>query len=154
MIPLHYMRWWLSTSIDFQRRQGHSRAAGPAHLTSAAAATHLALAGSAGCVLLLLAVCHQAIGALVCSRQACVAAPGAKAASALWQAARRAPAQPGLLPLMTNGRRRRRVCMHCYSGEAESKATSAHAGSQARVSSMGGLYDAATLHALVAIYLQ
>ena len=82
MIPLHYMRWWLSTSIDFQRRQGHSRAAGPAHLASAAAATHLALAGSAGRVLLL-AVCSQAMSASVCSRQAGVAAPGAKAASAL-----------------------------------------------------------------------
>ena len=82
MIPLHYMRWWLSTSVDFQGRQSHSRAAGSAHLASAAAATHLALAGSAGRVLLL-AVCSQAMSASVCSRQAGVAAPGAKAASAL-----------------------------------------------------------------------
>ena len=82
MMPLHYMRWWPSTSSDSCRRHSHNRAAGPAHLVSAASATHLALAGSAGCVLLL-AVCHQAIGSLVCSRQACVAAPGAKAASAL-----------------------------------------------------------------------
>ena len=82
MMLLHYMRWWLSTSIGLQRRQGHSRAAGPAHLASAATATHLVLAGSAGCVLLP-AVCSQAMSASVCSRQAGVAAPGAKAASAL-----------------------------------------------------------------------
>ena len=82
MVPLHYMRWWPSTSSDFCRRQNHNRAAGPAHLVSAASATHLALAGSAGCVLLP-AVCSQAMSASVCSRQAGVAAPGAKAASAL-----------------------------------------------------------------------
>ena len=82
MIPLHYMRWWLSTSINYTRRHSHGRGAGTAHFASAAAATHLALAGSAGCVLLF-AVCHKAMRASACSCQAYVAAPGAEAASAL-----------------------------------------------------------------------
>ena len=63
MIPLHYMRRWLSTPTNYTRRHSHGRGAGTAHFASAAGATHLALAGSARCAAVCsLPQCNECVG--------------------------------------------------------------------------------------------
>ena len=80
MIPLHYMRWWHSISIDTDMSEAlQSSRPSPAHVGGS---SHLVLAGSAGCVLLR-ACWHKAIHTSACSTQTFMAAPGAEAASAL-----------------------------------------------------------------------
>ena len=152
MIPLHYMRCWHFSSTELSYSDGTAaQPTPPSSCPQQLPPTWCRQARLGVCC------CPQSGSGQRARRPAAVRPSWQRKVQrqpppCSCEAARRCPACSGLQPVMPTARRKRG--RHALLRlPRESRARSAHAGSRARVTSMGGLYDTATLHALVAVHL-